>query len=131
MLAAVTAAVISLCACSAISAQEMSIPLSGSDEYKDYGDYFSGAEESAADAIKLLPESASALENAELVPREDNGGNCLDIAEGGSASWKITGEPLSSGSPYVVLRQFVNRMTDVPEVRLFPVPHSWQGTASG
>lgn len=93
MLAAVTAAVISLCACSAISAQEMSIPLSGSDEYKDYVDYFSGAEESAADAIKLLPESASALENAELVPREDNGGNCLDIAEGGSASWKITGEP--------------------------------------
>lgn len=41
----------------------------------------------------LLPESASAFENAELVPREDNGGYCLDIAEGGCASWKITGEP--------------------------------------
>ena len=49
--------------------------------------------ESAADEIMLLPESASAFENAELVPREDNGGYCLDIAEGGSASWKITGEP--------------------------------------
>ena len=71
--AVITASVLSLCAYSGISAQEMSIPLSGSDEYKDYGDYFSGAEESAADAIKLLPESASALENAELVPCEDSG----------------------------------------------------------